>query len=194
MERDLMHSAKGTHWIKKEHKYINKIGGRYIYPSEYDRDRRSRISEDRVWDNIHTEDQEKLDNLVERHKRDMKKASEARGVEARKQFEDPRMHQIKNKQRYDNLIYRTKNASIYENSRNLREALNKISTKKNNDDKTAKKMAKTVKKYNAEYGKDSYKNASKSIYDNKRIVDLKPMKVTSKGRRAVESFFKRFKK
>lgn len=35
MERDsIKHSAEGTHWQKKNHKYIRKEGNRYIYPSD----------------------------------------------------------------------------------------------------------------------------------------------------------------
>ncbi|MBO7450470.1 MAG: hypothetical protein J6U54_08870 [Clostridiales bacterium] len=30
----LAHSAKGTSWIKKEHKYIEKRNGRYIYKTK----------------------------------------------------------------------------------------------------------------------------------------------------------------
>ncbi|MBP5593898.1 MAG: hypothetical protein J6Y02_00855 [Pseudobutyrivibrio sp.] len=30
----IQHSSKGTHWTKKNHKYIKKIGNRYIYPSD----------------------------------------------------------------------------------------------------------------------------------------------------------------
>ena len=31
---NLYHSAEGTHWTKKNHKYIRKEGNRYIYPSD----------------------------------------------------------------------------------------------------------------------------------------------------------------
>lgn len=34
MGRDMYHSAEGTHWTKKNHKYIRKEGNRYIYPSD----------------------------------------------------------------------------------------------------------------------------------------------------------------
>lgn len=38
MERDsIKHSAEGTHWQKKNHKYIRKEGNRYIYPSDLKR-------------------------------------------------------------------------------------------------------------------------------------------------------------
>lgn len=35
MNNHIEHSAKGTHWTKKRHKYLSKINGRYIYPTEY---------------------------------------------------------------------------------------------------------------------------------------------------------------
>lgn len=34
---ELYHSAEGTHWTKKNHKYIRKEGNRYIYPSDANR-------------------------------------------------------------------------------------------------------------------------------------------------------------
>lgn len=37
MGRDMYHSAEGTHWTKKNHKYIRKEGNRYIYPSDANR-------------------------------------------------------------------------------------------------------------------------------------------------------------
>lgn len=40
MGRDMYHSAEGTHWTKKNHKYIRKEGNRYIYPQDYN-DRKS---------------------------------------------------------------------------------------------------------------------------------------------------------
>ena len=34
MGRNLYHSAEGSHWTKKNHKYIRKEGNRYIYPED----------------------------------------------------------------------------------------------------------------------------------------------------------------
>ena len=42
MGRDMYHSAEGTHWTKKNHKYIRKEGNRYIYPSDADKLRGSK--------------------------------------------------------------------------------------------------------------------------------------------------------
>lgn len=35
MSNEFYHSAKGTHWTKKKHKYVSKIGGKYIYPTQH---------------------------------------------------------------------------------------------------------------------------------------------------------------
>ena len=42
MRRDLIHSAEGTHWTKKNHKYIRKEGNRYIYADDLKTGRASR--------------------------------------------------------------------------------------------------------------------------------------------------------
>lgn len=42
MGRELQHSAEGTHWTKKNHKYIRKEGNRYIYADDLKTGRASR--------------------------------------------------------------------------------------------------------------------------------------------------------
>ena len=40
MERNIRHSAEGSHWTKKNHRYIRKEGNRYIYPEDLQREQR----------------------------------------------------------------------------------------------------------------------------------------------------------
>ena len=195
------HSAKGTHWTKKKHKYINKIGGRYVYPSERERQIKRDYAEDKVWKNVHTATDQELNKLVnERHRRN-DKYYEAKGVESRKQMEDPKMFQNRDKQvigkwKMDRMSYdggdsvfdSAREASINNNAKHLGKAINKAAKGKDldNDDKAAKKLSKISKRYNTKYGKDSYK-------DQTGKVKLKPMKVKSKGQKAVESILEKIK-
>lgn len=41
MTNEFAHSAEGTHWTKKNHKYIRKEGNRYIYPTDGNKLRRN---------------------------------------------------------------------------------------------------------------------------------------------------------
>ena len=44
MGRELQHSAEGTHWTKKNHKYIRKEGNRYIYADDANKLRRTQAT------------------------------------------------------------------------------------------------------------------------------------------------------
>lgn len=46
MGRNLYHSAEGSHWTKKNHKYIRKEGNRYIYPEDVAKSSKTKTARD----------------------------------------------------------------------------------------------------------------------------------------------------
>lgn len=50
MGRNLYHSAEGSHWTKKNHKYIRKEGNRYIYPEDVNKGSKTRTARDVISD------------------------------------------------------------------------------------------------------------------------------------------------
>ncbi|MBO7450472.1 MAG: hypothetical protein J6U54_08880 [Clostridiales bacterium] len=79
MNEELRHSAKGTTWKKKVHKYIDIINGRYVYPQEevkgFDTKKYTELYKQRVSEIKKQHAIEERNRVEEKHKNDKKRPS-----------------------------------------------------------------------------------------------------------------------
>lgn len=208
MGRELQHSAEGTHWTKKNHKYINKIGGKYIYPSEHDSARRYRRSAEQYRKEFENTPDEQFPYSVglgkygNRSQHHAARLNSSERIEARKALENPNFYKQPNYEItshiYGNLPSYNKEA--YNVSRTIRDSNVKAEgskkyrqLRKNYDtwdqakQYTREQMAKAVKKANADFAKDEMKK-EKINYSRYHFNKTK-----SKGKQMIEDFSREFR-
>lgn len=176
MDRSLQHSAKGSTWTKKNHKYLRKEGNRYIYPEDV----QSQLSQKGRQKSVFYSN--KVDEANRRMDERQKELDEKRRLETIKRLDEAQnSKQVKvNSMR---LQANHQNRVKYENARK-QEMLNRVgqhvqqnqnhkpSTVKNPSGPTMDRVAKV--KYNI-FGK--------------RIVDTKKQK--KKGQNAIQKYFEK---
>lgn len=204
----MYHSAEGTTWTKKNHKYINKIGGKYIYPSERDSSRRYQRSKRQYIEEFKNTPDENFKYSVglgkygDRSQHHAGRLAASRRIESRKALEDPNFYKQPNyeitSKIYENIPSYGREA--YNLSKTIRDAsINAEGSKKYRklrqhyrdwdkaDQYENEQIAKAVKKHNAEMAKNEMKK-EKINYSRYHFNKTK-----SAGKQAIDEISRDFK-
>ena len=161
MERNLRHSAEGSTWTKKNHKYIRKEGNRYIYPEDVASNLRRTTATNSQGSAVSNQDQARK---LSESRAKMRKAAGNTGATVHNQQEAMRLSETRAKQRHAMNAHGTN--STYRNTSKPEIRTNPKTQQKENAFRSQESGFKT-----SDYARKTSETRAKQAVESKRKSD-----------------------